>query len=147
MLMDVTTFPIVKLSYAQGARQTDDEAFAVFEALLDRGTPFVIIGQGAAAELSEHEHEPEERRRLALWSKKHKARLRALVKAMVYVEPSTAKRLGMKAFQIVFEKFWGYPVLVAASEAEALQTAEALLSSPLQSTEPGEAGESDQGTL
>lgn len=129
MFMDVTSFPIVRLTYAQGPAQTSEEAFAAFEALLDRGTPFVIIGQGASVEIAEHEHEPGERRNLALWSKKHKARLRALVKAMIYVEPSTAKRLGMKAFQIVFEKFWGYPILVAASEAEAVQTAEALLSS------------------
>lgn len=129
MLLNAETFPIVKLSYEQGLAGTPDEAFAAFEALLDRGTPFVIIGQGANADIDEHEHDPGEQRRLAIWSKKHKPRLREFVKALIYVEPSRAKRLGMRAFQILSEKFWGYPMLVAASEAEALEMAQGLLNS------------------
>ncbi|MHC2313070.1 hypothetical protein ACVIHC_000116 [Bradyrhizobium diazoefficiens] len=140
MLLNAATFPIVRLSYDQGPAGTADEAFAAFEALLDRGKPFVIIGQGANADIDEHEHDPGEQRRLALWSKKHKPRLREFVKALIYVEPSRTKRLGMRAFQIVSEKFWGYPMLVAASEAEALETAQALLKSLSPSRRPGEAG-------
>jgi len=127
MFIDVANFPIVRLVYDQGPSQTEDEGLAAFEALLDRETPFVIIGQGAPADEAQHEHDPAERKKLALFSKKHKPRLRAFVKAMIYIEPSTAKRLAMKAFQVVFEKFWGYPMLVAASEAEALAKAKALL--------------------
>ena len=139
MLLNAATFPIVRLSYDRGLAGTADEAFAAFEALLDRAAPFVIIGQGANAETAEHEHDTAEQRKLALWSKKHKPRLREFVKALIYVEPSTAKRLGMKAFQIVSEKFWGYPMLVAASEAEALEMAQALLNSPSPSGQLGEA--------
>ena len=127
MLLNAATFPIVRLSYDQGLAGTADEAFAAFEALLDRGTPFVIIGQGA--NVDEHEHDQGEQRRLALWSKKNKPRLREFVKALIYVEPSRAKRIGMRAFQIMSEKFWGYPMLVAASEAEALEMANGLLKS------------------
>ncbi|WP_244431903.1 hypothetical protein [Rhodopseudomonas sp. B29] len=128
MLLDAATFPIVRMNFAHDPADTHDDDFAAFEALLDRATPFVIIGQGAGEEIDhEHDHDVDERRRLALWSKKQKPRLRAFVKAMIYVEPSTAKRLGMKAFQIVSEKFWGYPMLVAASDAEALTMARGLL--------------------
>ena len=55
MLLNAATFPIVRLSYDQGLAGTADEAFAAFEALLDRGTPFVIIGQGANGDVDEHE--------------------------------------------------------------------------------------------
>lgn len=139
MLLNAATFPIVRLSYDQGLAAMADEPFAAFEALLDRGTPFVIIGQGANAEIAEHEHDVGERRKLALWSKKHKLRLRKLVKALIYVEPSRTRRLGMRAFQIVSEKFWGYPMLVASSEAEALEMAQALLKPPSTSRQLGEA--------
>ncbi|UWU94942.1 hypothetical protein [Bradyrhizobium sp. CB1015] len=139
MLLNAATFPIVRLTYDQGPSGTADEAFAAFEALLDRGTPFVIIGQGANAESPQHEHDADDRRRLALWSKKHKPRLREFVKALIYVEPSVAKRVGMKTFQMVSEKFWGYPMLVAASEAEALEMAQGLLNSSSTSGKVGEA--------
>ncbi|MCK1281897.1 hypothetical protein IVB46_42465 [Bradyrhizobium sp. 61] len=142
MLMNVVSFPIVRLTYDEGPGQTDDEAFAAFETLLDRGAPFVIIGQGDAHTV-QHKHDQEERKRLALWSKNHKPRLRALVKAMIFVEPSKAKRLGMKAFQIVSEKFWGYPMLVAASDAEALATAHALLKSSSNRAQRAESGASN----
>lgn len=139
MLLNAATFPIVRLSCDQGLAGTADEAFAAFEALLDRAAPFVIIGQGANAEVTEHGHDVGEQRKLALWSKKHKPRLREFVKALIYVEPSRTKRLGMRAFQIVSEKFWGYPMLVAASEAEAQEMAQALLKSPSSSRPLGEA--------
>lgn len=138
MLLNAATFPIVRLTYDQGTG-TADEAFAAFEALLDRGTPFVIIGQGVSAEIAEHEHDAGEQRKLALWSKKHKPRLREFVKALIYVEPSRTKRLGMRAFQVVSEKFWGYPMLVAASEAEALEMAQGLLNYSSPSGQLGEA--------
>ncbi|WP_025034752.1 hypothetical protein [Bradyrhizobium sp. DOA9] len=139
MLLNAATFPIVRLTYDQGPSGTADEAFAAFEALLDRAAPFVIIGQGANAEIAEHEHDAGEQRRLALWSKKHKPRLREFVKALIYIEPSRAKRIGMRAFQIMSEKFWGYPMLVAASEAEALEMARGLLNSSSPSGKVGEA--------
>lgn len=139
MLLDAATFPIVRMAFDQGSAGSAEEAFSAFEALLDRSTPFVIIGQGGNADSAEHEHDGDARRQLALWSKKHKPRLRKFVKAMIYVEPSAAKRLGMKAFQVMFEKFWGYPMLPAASEAEALEMAQGLLASSSPSGEMGKA--------
>ncbi|TWB46592.1 hypothetical protein [Nitrospirillum viridazoti] len=146
MFLNVAEFPIVRLSYDQGAAQTEDEAFAAFERLLDRETPFVIIGQGAAADDANHEDDPAQRKKMALWSKKNRQRLRAFVKAMIYVEPSATKRLAMKAFQAVSEKFWGYPMLVAASDAEALDKARELLHGPSDKAAAGASGVQDYGT-
>lgn len=147
MFLNVAEFPIVKLSYDRGLVQTEDEVFAVFEGLLDREAPFVILAEGAVPDDDHHEHDPAERKKLALWSKKNKQRLRAFVKAMIYVEPSAAKRLAMKAFQVVSEKFWGYPLLVAASEAEALQKAKELLQRPSDNAPAGTAAVQDHGAI
>lgn len=137
MYLDVCDFPIVRLIYNQGAAPAEDEVYSTFEALLDRGTPFVIIGQGGSDDDAHHEHDPAARKKIALWSKEYKPQLRSFVKAMIYIEPSAAKRLGMKAFQTVSEKFWGYPMLVAASEAEALDKAKALLGSSYSTASAG----------
>lgn len=130
MFLDIAEFPIVRLSYDQGSAQNENEAFDVFDRLLDRRTPFVIIGHGAAADDANHEHDPAQRKKIALWSKKNKQHLRTFVKAMVYIEPSAPKRLAMKTFQALSEKFWGYPMLVVASDAEALDKARELLRLP-----------------
>ncbi|MEA1672868.1 hypothetical protein [Nitrospirillum sp. BR 11163] len=146
MFLNVAEFPIVRLSYDQEAAQTEDDAFAAFESLLDRETPFVIIGQGAAADDADHEDDPAQRKKMALWSKKNRQRLSTFVKAMVYVEPSATKRLAMKAFQVVSEKFWGYPMLVVASDAEALDKARELLRCPSDKASTGTAAVQDYGT-
>lgn len=137
MYLDVCDFPIVRLIYNQELSKGEEEIYSTFEALLSRETPFVIIGQGGSADDAQQEHDPAERKKIALWSKKHKPQLRAFVKAMIYIEPSAAKRLGMKAFQTVSEKFWGYPMLVAASEAEALDKAKTLLGSSFPAASAG----------
>ena len=52
---------------------------------------------------------------------------RKLVLAMIVVEPNAARRVGFKAFAVVFAKFWGYPLLLAGSREQALQMARELL--------------------
>jgi hypothetical protein len=47
---------------------------------------------------------------------------------MIMIEPNSAKRLGFRAFAIVFAKFWGYPLLLAASREQAMEMAKELLS-------------------
>ena len=73
-------------------------------------------------------HSPEEKKRTALWMKKHKVELRRLVLALILVESNPAKRLGFKAFAVVFSKFWGYPLLLAPSREQAIEMARELLS-------------------
>ena len=85
----------------------------------------MLLTDTAPAE--DHEHSPEEKKRTALLMKKHKLELRKLVLAMILVEPSSAKRLGLKAFAVLFSKFWGYPLLLASSRDQAIEMARELL--------------------
>lgn len=130
--MDNSNFPFVWMSYADAHDHDHDEDFASFEENLKRGESFVLLTDSAPSE--DHEHTPEERRRMSLWMKKNKADLRKLVLAMVVVEPSAAKRLAFKAFGITFAKFWGYPMMLASSRDEAIAIARKLLSDHAGST-------------
>ena len=46
---------------------------------------------------------------------------------MVQIEPSATKRMALKGFMVMAEKIWGYPMLFAASQEEALDIASRLL--------------------
>ncbi len=126
MPLDNTNFPLVWMSYDEEPDHDHDEDFAALEASFKRGEPFVILTDNAPTE--DHEHSPEEKKRTALWMKKHKAELRTLVLAMIVIEPSAAKRLAFKSFGVAFAKFWGYPLKLASSREEAMEIAGTLLS-------------------
>ncbi|AUG44210.1 hypothetical protein CXP47_17510 [Pseudomonas chlororaphis] len=125
MSMNSSDFPLVWMNLTQEPGHDHQKDFDEFEANLQRGEPFVLLTDTAPAE--DHEHSPEEKKRTALWMKKHKVELRRLVLAMILVEPNSAKRLGLKAFAVVFAKFWGYPLLLAASREQAMEMARELL--------------------
>ncbi|MDQ7246183.1 hypothetical protein [Dongia sedimenti] len=126
MPLDSTNFPLVWVTFEQAPDHDGDKDFQAFEANLKRGEPFVLLTDSAPDE--EHEHSAEEKKRNALWMKKHKAELRNLVLAMIVIEPSAAKRLAFKAFGVAFAKFWGYPMRLASSREEAMEIAGKLLS-------------------
>ena len=126
MPLDNTNFPFVWMSYDEEPDHDHDEDFEVLEASFRRGEPFVILTDNAPTE--EHEHSHEERKRTALWMKKHKSELRTLVLAMIVIEPSAAKRMAFKTFGVAFAKFWGYPLRLATSREEAMEIAGQLLS-------------------
>lgn len=126
MSLNSSDFPYVWMSLTQEPGHDHQKDFAEFEANLQRGESFVILTDTVPAE--DHEHSPEEKKRTALWMKKHKVELRRLVLAMIMIEPNSAKRLGFRAFAIVFAKFWGYPLLLAASREQAMEMAKELLS-------------------
>lgn len=132
MSMNSSNFPFVWMNLAQEPGHDHQEEFAEFEAVLQRGKPFVLLTDTAPAE--DHEHSPEEKKRTSLWMKKHKVELRRLVLAMILVESNAAKRLGFKAFAVVFAKFWGYPLLLASSREQALKMARELLPTEGQSS-------------
>jgi hypothetical protein len=125
MPLDSSNFPLVWMHYDSGPEHDHDKDFAAFEASLARGAPFVILTDSAPSE--EHDHSQEEKKRTSLWMKKHKMALRALVLAMIVIEPSAAKRMAFKAFGVAFAKFWGYPLRLAATREEALEIAAELL--------------------
>ncbi len=133
MSMNSSDFPLVWMNLAQEPGHDHQKDFDEFEANLQRGEPFVLLTDTAPAE--DHEHSPEEKKRTALWMKQHKAELRRLVLATVLVEPSAAKRLGLKAFAALFAKFWGYPLLLAASREQATEMARGLLGTAAKSSD------------
>ena len=125
MSINSSNFPLVWINLTQEPGRDPQQDFDEFDANLQRGQPFVLLSDTAPAE--EHEHAPEEKKRTALWMKKNKVALRKFVLAMIMIEPNAAKRLGFKAFAVVFAKFWGYPLLLAASHEQAIEMAAELL--------------------
>lgn len=125
MSINSSHFPLVWMNLTQEPGHDHQKDFDEFEANLQRGEPFVLLTDTVPAE--DHEHSPEENKRTALWMKKHKVQLRKLVLAMILIESNAAKRLGFKAFAVVFAKFWGYPLLLAASREQAMEMARELL--------------------
>jgi len=126
VLIDATEFPLVWMQIAAPSNKPEDSPFAEFEALLARKEVFVLLND-EGLDTGDHEHSPEEMKQTSLWMKRHKSDLRIFVKASIHIEPSTAKRLASKAFTVVYEKFWGYPMLIAATKEEALVMAQNLL--------------------
>jgi len=126
MSMNSSDFPLVWMDLAQRPGQDPQKDFDEFEANLKRGERFVILSDSTPTE--DHEHTPEAKKHVSLWMKKHKVELRTLVLAMILVEPNPAKRLGYKAFSVMFAKFWGYPMLLADSREQAVDMAWDLLS-------------------
>lgn len=126
MSMNSSDFPLVWMNLTQEPGHDHQKDFDEFEVNLRRGEPFVLLSETAPEE--EHEHSPEEKKRIALWMKKNKTELRRLVLAMILVEPNSAKRLAFKAFSVAFSKFWGYPLLLASSREQAVDMAKERLS-------------------
>lgn len=124
MMLDASTFPLVWMRQDAAPGQAEDgDIFEAFEALLHKGQAFVLLAEGGPGD---HEHRQDDRKRLSLWMKQHRREL-ALVKAMIVIEPSLAKRLAAQAFATIFAKFWGYPLLWADTRDAAIDMAAALL--------------------
>lgn len=123
MLIEDDDFPIVRMHYDRNGPDGLSEGFAAFEAQLARAQPFVLIGRGADAQTQDHE----ERKQIALWMKRHREPLRQFVLALVYVEPQAANRFIARSGAETYAKFWGYPMLVTASQVDALAVATRLL--------------------
>ncbi|TGX49129.1 hypothetical protein E5A73_20005 [Sphingomonas gei] len=133
MRLDDAAFPIVRMHYDVAG---DGDSLALFDALLAREQPFVVLALSADPD---HMQTGEERWQLSRWMKRNREPLNRLVRAMVYVEPQPARRFIAKASAPVFRTVWGYPLFVADSEADALPTAERLLAGyPLRAGDPSQ---------
>ncbi|ENA3445638.1 hypothetical protein ABGN35_000992 [Yersinia enterocolitica] len=127
MKIDATQFPFVWMQIAAPGNDPDVSPFKEFEALLARKEVFVFLNDEGVAH-GKHEHSPEEMKQTTRWMKAHKSELRSFVKASIHIEPNNAKRIAAKPFSIVYEKFWGYPLIMTPSKEEALAIAHKLLS-------------------
>lgn len=126
MRLDSSTFPVVKIVFDAPNQGGPEDTFVMFESLLAREQPFLLLHEKAVDE-NNHEHSHEERKQASIWMKKHKQALRTFVKGMIQVEPCAAKRLALKPFAITFGKAWGYPLLVVESKDRAWALAKDVL--------------------
>lgn len=126
MKIDTRSFPYVWLNLKTPSAHADTTPFSMFEELLNRREPFVFINE-EGLEKDEPETSKEDLKQTSLWMKRHKDELRAYVKAAIYIEDNYAKRLAAKAFASVYEKFWGYPMLIVENRNVAMEIAEELL--------------------
>ncbi|SSB96305.1 hypothetical protein SAMN04488697_104379 [Pseudomonas sp. 43mfcvi1.1] len=132
MRIDATQFPFVWLQKTT-LGDSQEKSLAEFEALIARNEPFVLLSS-EGLDKEQPEHSPDEMKQMALWMKRHKSELKKYVKASIHIESSLTKRLAGKAFAVVYEKFWGYPMLITATEDEALALAQRLLEPALMKT-------------
>ncbi len=126
MPLDTRNFPFVWMSYDEAPDHDHDEDFEALEVSFSHGAPFVILTDNAPTE--DEDHTQEEKKRTALWMKKHRSELRTLVLAMIVIEPSAARRLAFKTFGVAFSKFWGFPMKIATSREEGVEIARKMLS-------------------
>jgi len=127
MRIDATQFPFVWMQIVAPDKGSDTSPFIELETLLARQEVFVLLNDEGMAH-SKQTHSSEEMKQTTRWMKAHKSELRAFVKASICIEPNNVKRVAAKPFAIVYEKFWGYPLMMTASKEEALAVAKKLLS-------------------
>jgi hypothetical protein len=125
MSLESTHFPIVWMHQEEKAQRDTAAEFAQFAALLQREQPFVILCDRRMEQ--DGEHDRDERTQVALWKRDHREALKQWVKGMVLIEPDADRRAACEAFVEFASKFWGYPVLVVASEPLAQALAQRLL--------------------
>lgn len=128
MLIDTTQFPLVWMELNSRNSPSDASPFAGFEALLARQQPLVLLNDEGLNN-GQYEYSVEQMKYMTRWMKSHKDALQSYVKAAIYIEPDESKREATVAFGRTYEKFWGYPMLMAATKQEALTLAKRLLDS------------------
>ena len=128
MQIDMTEFPIVKMDYSVPYNTDFREILQHLSDLLARKKPFVIIGKGERSEEDEAQSRVD-RHEASIWAKDHRAAIQKWIKMHYYVETDAEKVLEMEEFSVIFEKFWGYPLIVVPSMEDAYQRAETLLNS------------------
>ncbi len=126
MQIDTTEFPIVKMDYGAPYQTDFREVLSCLDTLFERKIPFVIIGAGARSEEDETQSR-EDRHEAGLWAKARKKQIAASIMVHYYVESDPVKVAEMEEFSVIFEKFWGYPLVVVSSMVEAYRRAYARL--------------------
>ena len=125
--IDITEFPIVFLNIdPNGDEHRLNEDNQVLETLLRRNQNFILINEGKSPD-KDTPRNKESTKQMNQWMKKNKPELGAYVKAMIQIESSKTKRLMFKSFRTMFQKYWGFPLLVADTRDEAIRMGHELL--------------------
>ncbi|CAI1004997.1 Uncharacterised protein [Serratia liquefaciens] len=126
MSLDSATFPLVWMRQQAAGEPKDTLAeFAEFSTLLQREQQFVLLCDRRMDESGEQDRD--ERTQVALWKRDHREALAKWVKGMVLIEPDDMRRKAAEEFVDFASRFWGYPVMVVASEQQAHELAQRLL--------------------
>lgn len=128
MQIDTTEFPIVKMNYSVPYNTDFREVLHSLNELLSRQIPFVIIGKGERSEKDEAQSRAD-RHEAGDWVKEHKEEIQKWIKMHFYVASDPVKVAEMEEFSVIFEKFWGYPLVVVPSVEEGYKRGRALLNS------------------
>ncbi|WP_175998255.1 ATP--cob(I)alamin adenosyltransferase [Burkholderia stabilis] len=126
MRIDSLDFPFVWLSYRSGASVGSD-ILGELERLLVCNDRFVILSDDMPVVKDQPAEDAEDRKRFMQWTKSNRSRLRRQVSAMIAIEADAASRRVLKDFAGVFERIWGYPLLVASTRDIAFSAAKLLL--------------------
>ncbi|MBU9553358.1 ATP--cob(I)alamin adenosyltransferase [Burkholderia multivorans] len=126
MRIDSLDFPFVWLSYGSGASRGSD-ILSELERLLVCNDRFVLLSDDMPAVQDPPAADADERKRFMQWTKCNRSRLKRQVSAMIAIEGDAASRRVLKDFSGVFQKIWGYPLLVASTRDIAFSAAKLLL--------------------
>lgn len=124
MRVDSSRFPLVWLDHDPITADSADKVLADMSELLAREQAFVYLASGG---LDQAEPDIDERRKVAAWMKANKPAIVQLIKAHVHIADTDEALHKATEFSRFFENFWGYPMLVVATTAEAEAKAAELL--------------------
>ncbi len=125
MLFDTTRFPLVFLKEDPQAHSHDTDTEAQLATLLERGERFVLLTDHLPGDHPEESHE--DRKRRALFFKRHKERMRAFCAGLVIV---TGERTIPAAVRLAAQgagKVLGLSFDFVRSESEGVAAAERFL--------------------
>lgn len=125
MMINTSQFPRVWLHLIDRSQSTET-GFDLYRQLLERGEPFVLLN-AEGLDFSAYPQSKDEMQYVAQWRKAHRELLRQRVLAAIFIETDAARREAAQDFAVGYGKFWGYPMLIVASEEEAQATASRLL--------------------
>ncbi len=125
MMINAAHFPHVWLHLIDNTQSTE-EGFDRYRQLLERGEAFVLLN-AEGLDFSAYPQSKDEMQYVAQWRKTHRSLLRQRVLAAIFIEPDAVLRDAAQDFAVGYGKFWGYPMLIVASEAEAQAIADRLL--------------------
>lgn len=124
MHIDATRFPLVWLDYDLAHADSTETVLDDMSALLAREQPFVYIASGG---FDDREPDIDARRKVAGWMKANSTAIVRFTKAHVHIAGSAEEHRKAEEFGRFFEKFWGYPLLIADSLEDAQAKAAELL--------------------
>lgn len=127
MKIDASNFPIVRMQENANVNEPVDRVLDHYLCLLQRGEPFVVIADTFPDQGARKQESVEDRRSVTLFMKEHKAEISRLIKGHIQIVTNSELRQEAKEFSKIFEKFWGYPMFVVATEDEALYRTVTLL--------------------